>query len=83
MLNPKQFFNDMRTAASTKDEIDGSRNLMLSDVFLSNIANYSFMHCSQSIVDAIIQGSRIGLPAIKTYLESRIDTTDHPLIGLS
>ena len=35
------------------------------------------------INDALIEGTRLGLPAVKTYLESRMKPTQHPLLGLS
>ena len=74
---------DLRDAEEKKAELDGSRNLMLSDVMLQNIAPYGMMHCSQSIVEAMMEATRLGLPSAKTYFESRVSTTEHPLLGLS
>ena len=82
-MSPRKFINELREAEAIKDEIDGSRNLMLSDVILQNIAEYGIMHCSQSIVKSIIQGTRSGLPAVKKYLDSRVIKTEHPLLHLS
>ena len=41
------------------------------------------LHSSQQILDALIVGSSLGLPAVKSYLDSRIKQTDHPLLGLA
>ena len=34
-------------------------------------------------MDVMIEGTRMGLPAIKIYIESRFFVTEHPLLGLS
>ena len=60
-----------------------STNVILADVILENIQNYRLLHSSQSILDALILGTRLGLPNVKTYLESRIFQTDHKLLALS
>jgi len=56
---------------------------MLADVLLENIKEYGLLHCSQSITDALIVGTRLGLPAVKSYLESRVRITEHKLLVLS
>lgn len=53
-------------------DVEAAKNLQLTDIMLSNIADYGFMHSSQMISLALIEGTRQGLPAVKTYLESRV-----------
>ena len=45
--------------------------------------NFGMMHSSHQIIDAIIAGTRLGLPSVKSYLESRILKAEHPLLLLS
>lgn len=35
------------------------------------------------MTDALIEGVRLGLPAVKNYLDSRIIAAAHPLLALS
>ena len=54
------------------DADDKGENIMLANVLLDNISDYGILHCSQQIIDALIVGTRLGLPSVKIYLESRI-----------
>ena len=56
---------------------------MLADVFLRSIMDYSLLHCSLTITDALIEGTRLGLPAVKSYLDSRVKTAEHSLLAPS
>ena len=56
---------------------------MLADVFLRSIMDYSLLHCSLTITDALIEGTRLGLPAVKSYLDSRVMTAEHSLLAPS
>ena len=51
---------------------------MLAGIIFDNIKEYQTLHSSQLIIDAIIEATRIGLPAAKGYLESRMIDYQHP-----
>ena len=53
---------------------------MLAGIIFENIADYKMLHSSQMITDAVIEAIRIGLPAAKDYLRSRMVESDHPLL---
>ena len=57
------------------------RNFMLADVFLQSITEYGLLHSSLTITDALIEGVRLGLPAVKKFLDSRIIVAAHPLLA--
>ena len=45
---------------------------MLADVILDGIQHYEALHSSHQIIDSLIEGTRLGLPAVKNYMESRV-----------
>ena len=55
-----------------------SRNIMLAGIIFDNLKDYEILHSSQLIIDSIIEATRIGLPAAKGYLESRMIEYQHP-----
>ena len=64
--SPNRFLKEV-TISSVKLS---TRNIMLADAILENIMKYSMMHSSNQIIDALIEGTRLGLPSVKSYLES-------------
>jgi len=76
----KQFFLAKRQAKVSMAEDESAVNLIMADLILENLAEYGVLHSSQQILDAVIQATRIGLPSIKLYLESRLKKTLHPML---
>ena len=53
---------------------------MLAEIIFDNIKDYGLLHSSQLVIDAVLKSIRIGLPAVKGYLDSRIMIAEHPLL---
>ena len=51
---------------------------MLAGIILDNIKDYEMLHSSQLLIEAIIEATKMGLPAAKDYLDSRMIESDHP-----
>jgi len=56
---------------------------MLAGIIFDSIKDYGLLHSSQLVVDAVIKATKIGLPAVKSYLESRIIRAQHSLLPFS
>ena len=78
--SPREFF---RESMKSKDEKQSTKNIMLADAILENIMNFGMMHSSHQIIDALIMGTALGLPSVKSYLDSRIMKAEHPLLAMS
>ena len=76
---PRRFYDEV----TKPNDNESTRNIMLADAILENIMNFGLMHSSHQIIDALIVGTRLGLPSVKSYLESRIMKTEHPLLLMS
>lgn len=56
---------------------------MLAGIIFENIQDYGLLHSSPQILDAVIEGTRLGLPSVKNFIESRMITCEHPLLPFS
>ena len=60
-----------------------ARNIMLASLIFENIKDYGLLHSSQQIIDAVIEGTRLGLPSVKVFLESRFKRASHSMLPFS
>ena len=49
----------------------GLENLAMANAIFEGIKEYSFMHSSQQVTEAVIEAVRVSLPSIGQYIESR------------
>ena len=49
----------------------------MANIIFNNIKGYEYMHSSQIVHEAIIKATRLGLPSIGDYLESRMIKPRH------
>ena len=53
-------------------EIEATENEAMAEVIFKNLKDYGFMHSSHLINEAIIQATKLALPSIGDYLDSRL-----------
>ena len=56
---------------------------MLAGIIFDNIKDSGLLHSSQQVMDALIAGTKLGLPAVMEYLESRLMKVEHDLLESS
>ena len=56
-------------------------NFMMAEAIFDKIKNYSFMHSSHQIKDAVTMATKVSLPTIKKYLESRLIKPEHSFLS--
>lgn len=71
--NAQKIFKHSKGAVA---QMKHSENLAMANVIFSKISEYSFMHSSHQITEAIIEAIKESLPAIDAFLESRIIKAD-------
>ena len=49
----------------------------MANIIFEGIAEYGFMHCSYQISEALIRATRLALPSIGDYFESRLKKVKH------
>ena len=62
---------------AVKNELESSENLAMANVILEEIKDYSFMHSSNSVNDALIKAISFGLTGVGPYMESRLKKVSH------
>lgn len=77
-MSPKQY---LKSDASTDKK--SSRNIMLAGIIFDSIKDSGLLHSSQNTMDAVIKAVKLGLPAVKGYLESRVMKVEHDLMPFS
>lgn len=65
------------TDSDIMDEIKATENEAMAEVIFKNIKEYGFMHSSQLINESIIQATKLQLPSLGDYLESRLKQVSH------
>ena len=56
---------------------------MLAGIIFDGIKDFGLLHSSQNVMEAVIEATKLGLPAVKGYLESRVIRTEHSLMPFS
>ena len=49
----------------------------MAEIIFKNIKKYDYMHSSQILHESVIKATRLGLPSIGDYLESRLIKPEH------
>ena len=49
----------------------------MANIIFEKISEYSFMHSSSQVTEALIKAVEICLPSIGGYMESRLKSVDH------
>lgn len=57
---------------SSREKMEAAENDAMAEVIFKYIKEYSFLHSSPFINDAIIKAIEISIPSIGDYLESRL-----------
>jgi hypothetical protein len=59
----------------------GMENLVMAEVIFGSIKDYSFMHSSHQIKEAVTKATMMSLPRIKEYLESRLIKPEYSFLS--
>ena len=63
--------------AQSDEDNSGSLNYAMAEVIFMGIKEYGFMHSSYQVTEALILATRLALPGVAEYLESRLIDVEH------